>query len=446
MRAFQPVILSGENGLAFRPYIVAEHFNALLKEGNRGVGLLTEDGRAAGAIVCAREGDALVINSIFVDESVRGQGAGALLVDNAKALSHKLGTALCARYAYPEQREMDLFFRKMGFIGPEDGNVVFSVPLETIRNCDFLRKDFPEADRMLPFHELPKRALLDYGTRIGKDIPAFADMERAPGTPIPEATLACLHDGRICSFIVSTVSEDGSLCLYSLYSEKSRAKNLYVLIQAALRALCERGGEGDALHVAAHNEAGLKIIEHLLREAPGEALRNTVRSMVFRPIGERSVTEMEEIDKAIPVLDMLMPKLSGLSELMRELGIENDLLVPADTLPYIATRADVGAEAVEIQLVYVPTDEEDAGKYVLTATAALPLSDTAASAVLLCDHFNANTLGPFAHSDPEGEVIYIRSNLPEKDLPTPQALFEYSWELLNRGIAEMTALMNEETV
>jgi hypothetical protein len=259
--------------------------------------------------------------------------------------------------------------------------------------------------------------------------------------------LACLHDGRIGAFIVSTVLEDGSLCLHSLYAEKTWTKDLYGLLQTALRVLCERGGEGDALHVAAHNEAGLKIIEHLLQDAHEEAERNTVRSMVFYPHSERNLKEMEELENAMPVLDLLMPKLSGLSELMDALGIENDVVLPSDDLPFITAQPFAGAGAAEIRLAYVPTDEEDAGKYVLMATTVLPLPEESAGAGVaaqLCDAFNAGTLGPFAHSDPLGEAVYIRGNLPERDVPVTREQFEYFWELFKQGITDMAALIRED--
>jgi GNAT superfamily N-acetyltransferase len=441
MGKFQPVIIKRENGLAFRPYIAAEYFEDLLKKDKYGVGLLAEDGRAAGAAACTCEGEALVIDSIFVDETVRGRGAGRLLVDGAKALSQRLHTALCARYAYPEQRELELFFRKNGFIGPEAGNAVFSVPFETIRNSDFIKKDFPEADVIVPFHEAPSRAVFEYRARVGKDIPAFASLERAQGKVIPEATLVCLHEGAVCAFVVSTVLEDGSIYLNSLYAEKAHARSLHALTQAALRALCEKSGKGDALYVAAHNEAGLKIIEHLLGDAQGEASRNIIHTMVFYPESERSIADMEEIGNTVPALDMLMPKLAGLSELMTDLGIESELVLQSEILPYISTTTGEGEDALEIRLSYIPTDANDAGKYVLTVLTSLPLPAGAGLAQTLCDDFNAATLGPVAHSDPLGETIYLRSNLPERDIPVSGEVFEYFWELLLHGISDMRALI-----
>ncbi|MDR1292874.1 MAG: GNAT family N-acetyltransferase [Clostridiales Family XIII bacterium] len=443
MGKFKAMIIGRENGLAFRPYIPVEYFEALLGNGRYGVGLLTEDGHAAGAVACTREDAALVIDSIFVDEAVRGQGAGILLVDSAKALSQKLGTALCVRYAHPDQREMALFFQKNGFIGPKEGNTIFSVPFGVIRESDFIKKDFPETDTIIPFHEAPRKAIAGYKSRVGKEIPAFASVERAEGTPIPEATLACLYDDVIRAFIVSTVLEDGSLYLNSLYAEKGYARCLQALIQTALRALCERGDKGDALYVAAHNESGLKIIEHLLRDAPGEASTNTLYTMVFYPEDERNIADMEKLDNALPVLDMLMPKLSGLSELMTDIGIENDVVLQLEALPYISARMGEGEESLEIRLSYIPTDLDDASKYVLTAMTSWPLPEGVSFVQMLCENFNLMTLGPVAHSDPLGETIYLKSVMPERDIPVAKGVFEYFWELFLMGVADMRSMIAE---
>jgi GNAT superfamily N-acetyltransferase len=443
MNGFHPMTIVRENGLAFRSYIPAEYFEDLLKKNRYGVGLTTEDDRAAGAIACTREDGALIIDSIFVDKSVRGRGAGAMLTDSAKALAEEFGVPLYARYPWPARRELELFFLKMGFVGPEAGNAIFDVPLEAIRKSEFLKQKLPEADRIVPFGEAPKQAVFEYRARIDKDIPALVSLEKAPGRLIPEATLVCLHDGRICSFIVSTVLEDGSLYLNSLYSEKARAKNLQGLVQTALRALCDRGGAGDMLHVAAHNEAGLKIIEHLLRENPEQTVKNTIHSMVFYPKNERYSGDMNEFDNAIPVLDMLMPKLSGLSELMIDLGIENDLMVRATALPYIAVRTKTETKFSDIRLMYIPTDLDDAGKYVLTAMAKRPAADVFLLP-MLCNSFNANTPGPVAYSDPTGEMLCMRSNLPEKDIPVSAAVFAYFWEIFSQGLADMDAMIAED--
>ncbi|MDR1246149.1 MAG: GNAT family N-acetyltransferase [Clostridiales Family XIII bacterium] len=443
MSEFKPVIINRENGLAFRPYITAEHFGTLLRKDKYGVGLLTEDGRAAGAAFCTREGDALVIDSVFVDETVRGRGAGTLLVDSAKALSQKLGTALCARYAYPSGRETELFFRKNGFIGPEEGNTMFSVPFETIGQSSFISKNFLETYRIMPFHEAPREAVFEYKSRVGKDIPAFASLEQARGKPIPEATLVCLQDGAICAFIVSTVLEDGGIYLNSLYAEKAYSRSLNALTQAALRALCEKKDKGDTLYIAAHNEAGLKIIRHLLRGVSGKISENITHTMVFYPENERSVADMEGIENALPVLDMLMPKLSGLSELMTDLGTEHEIVLQSEIPPYISTQTGEGEDTLEIRLSYIPTDANDEGKYVLTAMTFMPLPAGAGPAQMLCDDFNAATLGPVAHSDPFGETLYLRSSMPERNIPVSGELFEYFWELFLIGISDIKALTKE---
>jgi hypothetical protein len=154
--------------------------------------------------------------------------------------------------------------------------------------------------------------------------------------------------------------------------------------------------------------------------------------------------EMEELENTMPALELLSPKLSGLSERMDALGIETDLVFPADDLPYITMQTDDGAEAAEIRLSYIPTDAEDAGKYVLTATAALPLPEGVTMAALLCDEFNADTPGPFAYGDTVEAVVYIRSALPERDVPVTPEQFEYFWELFKEGISEMAALIRED--
>jgi GNAT superfamily N-acetyltransferase len=283
---FQLIMLNNENSSAFRPYVAAEYFGDLPKDTGYGVGLLTEDGRAAGAIACTREGDALVINSVFVDETVRDRGAGTLLIDETKALSQKLGTVLCARCAYPSQREIEAFFVKNGFRGPVAGNSLFSVPFKAIRQSNFMQRDFSDANSPFPFHEAPREAVFEYISRIGNEIPAFVSLEHAWGKPIPEATLVCFHDGSICAFIICTALDDGSVYLNSLYAEKAHSQSINVLVQAAMRALCEKSGKGDVLHVAAHNEDGLKIIRQLLRGVHGEASENITHTAVFYPESE----------------------------------------------------------------------------------------------------------------------------------------------------------------
>ncbi|MDR1604032.1 MAG: GNAT family N-acetyltransferase [Gracilibacteraceae bacterium] len=447
MNKFKPVRINKENGLAFRPYIVAEYFAGLLKKNNYGLGLLTEDGLAAGAIACTHEGAALTLNSIFVDEGVRGQGGGTLLVGLAKTLAQKLDAVLRVCYAYPGQREMEAFFRKQGFAGPDTGNTIFSVSFEAIGASTFINRDFGRADKFIPFHEAPPGAVLDYRARVGKDIPSFAAVEKAQGALVPEATLAHLREGRICSFIVSTVLDDGSFYLNSLYMEKADTPSLPALIQAALRALYAKSGGTGRLYIAAHNDAGLSLTSHLLREAPPEAVETQqIRSMVYVPAYERRIMDMASLDYVDPALDMLLPKLSGLSEMMTGLGIENVLIVRLEAASYVSVAAGSGggADFPEIRLSYAPSDTGSAGQYVLTAFAALPLPESGdISGIALCEDFNAVTLGPFAYGALFDNVIFLRSNLPEKEFPVSEGVFGYFWELFLAGISGMKALIGE---
>jgi hypothetical protein len=172
------------------------------------------------------------------------------------------------------------------------------------------------------------------------------------------------------------------------------------------------------------------------------------RSMVYVPAYERRIMDMASLDHVEPALDMLLPKLSGLSEMMTGLGIENVLIVRPAAASYVSVAAGTGegADFPEIRLSYAPTDADSADKYVLTALAALALPESGdISGIALCEDFNANTLGPFAYGALFDNVIFLRSNLPEKEFPVSEEVFGYFWELFLAGISGMKALIGEAT-
>ncbi len=75
--------ITPENILSFEPYIADEHIRAIVNDDTGAIGLLTESMRSCGAIYYRLNEDegSVFVESLFVDEGLRRNGGGKLLME-----------------------------------------------------------------------------------------------------------------------------------------------------------------------------------------------------------------------------------------------------------------------------------------------------------------------------------------------------------------------------
>ncbi|MDR1954081.1 MAG: hypothetical protein LBQ21_06375 [Clostridiales Family XIII bacterium] len=456
MNTFKLLHIGPENGLAFRPYIQEEYFDKLPGDDWIGLGILTGEGFAAGALVSELTEAGILIRSIFVDESVRLRGGGTKMLNALTALAEKNDQRVLADCVYPTQKETEAWLLRKGFRYDDDGETLFAIDMDAVRESDFLKRKFSSSGKIMMFSDLPAggRDLM-----WPHNIPPFADplnLERgAIGTPIPDATLVCVDKGMVCQSIVCTLLPSGEPYINGLYSEPAYSRGLGALIAAALNALCDWERtireESGKLWVAAGSEAGLRMIRHILRENP-DAAEETIIHRLSLQWKEQNMAE--QLEQSAPSLDMIIPKLNGLSELMQDMGIENDIILLDDgeayisarlreTSPHIETGMSAEGKADDMEDIsvfdtrvrYLPGDTNGEGKYILVVMAPVAVSEGEIAAALLCADFNADSYGPVAFS--LADVVYIKSCLVENNAPISPEQFSYFWDLFTEAAVKL---------
>ena len=140
---------------------------------------------------------------------------------------------------------------------------------------------------------------------------------------------------------------------------------------------------------------------------------------------------------AIFGLEILMSRLHHFSALLREDGIESDILAGMDNdLPVLMIYFPAGTA----QLSCLPMDQDDSfAHFILDIRTVLPVPGTnAAQRQTICDLFSQVSLAGLAYRAVDAAEILCRQILPEAQLPTSDETFRYWMSLYaeNLGVLQ----------
>lgn len=126
---FKTIDITPDNILSFAPYLHEEDQSSITTPGAGGIGLLTDDGHSCGALLYKTNTDehSVFIESLFVDEQVRKQGGGTLLLQSFDDIMKKDFDTAAARILPDASEELAIFYENAGFDDIIDGDGFFKL-------------------------------------------------------------------------------------------------------------------------------------------------------------------------------------------------------------------------------------------------------------------------------------------------------------------------------
>lgn len=435
--------LTPKNGLAFRPYIVKTQLEKLLQKNYYGIGLLYK-GMACGALVgCRAQGDFEIL-SLFVDETLRHQGAASLLLRAAQGLLPKLQCGrISARYSLPRQQGLGEFFAHKGFTVQAGGGKLFHLPLSCLRESALLRQPLPAlSGAFLTLEQLGREQADLFRSRLRRQ--GLGSWEVPGGKAQAHATWLYVANGQPAGYCGCSLLVDGSLYLSSFYAESPHAHALQPLLTLTLRTIIEAYPAHQTMLIAAAEAEEEKIIRYLCREYEEAVEVEASCVAVWQPsTNERKKITMN-FEDMVPSFDILVPKLTALEGALREMGVESSLVLSGSQYPYLLSESTVGAQKFTTVFNYIATDPNADGHFVLNLAAQLPCETLDfASRYMLCTRFNFDTLGPMAYASILEENINLRSLFPEAELPVSPETLRFFVKLFQDGLTRLLEEMKE---
>lgn len=430
---YKLVWLTRENKDGFSSCIPNTCQIQLSKKDAVGIGAAGPAGDAYGAAVAFVEEDRVEISSIYVKPEFRRQGIGTKFVKALQTLMLREGRKeLSIEYPYPKMREMDQFLLQNRFRQAGNGNLIYSIPIGSIRDTGFWdRRDLKTEGELRSIAEISSPQQTAWLQRFGKELPSDLDPRKIGGEPLPEASFVSLSGEKVTAFTACSRLEDGTLYLGALYAEKKNSKVLLPLLQKTLATLTEKYGDG-VLCFAAATESGKRLAEHLCSGQEEKMDIQTMRTSVWTQDREELL-----LDENVYELGNLMPRLNGLSAALNELGIENDVLLTVESFP--AVLADV--EGQEFRFTYLPAGPVATERFVLNLTSAFELDRDNADYIGVCEEFNSASLFASALFYPQGGRIILRAAVPDLGEYLQAEYLKFFLELFQDSVRQLQALL-----
>ncbi len=431
------VRITGENRELFRECIPDVWYERLLRKDVAAVGALSPE--AVGAVVTVVEEKDVRLISIYVKEPFRRKGIGTELIRSAKSMTGLAKKrALAVEYQYPSMRALEAFLFRCGFRMELEGNQIYSVPIKKIPGTGLLEKPAAVKEgKILPVSRLSEHVKAEWLYRFGHDLPIELDPRRSGGEFLPEDSMVFLLREEVLAFAVCSRLEEGVIYLASLYSDSRSVMALLPMLQKTVSNLAGKYTE-ETLCFSAATEAGKRLAEKVCRGQEDKIDIQTVRTGVWRREKEETELTMNQYD-----MENLMPRVNGLSYLLDELGLENDVLFSMEAFPAILAAA----EGRSIRFTYIPAAPVEEERFVLNLVTELPMKEEGLFGTMMaCEEFNAASLFAAAYCRPGGDQVVLRCAVPEPGgLPSPEEL-RYTIDLFLGSVEQFEReILNKET-
>lgn len=409
MGDFKFLRLNKENALAFKPYICEQELIHVLRHDYIGIGLLDKESQACGALIGQLDRQALTITYLSADEMVFG-GCGALL-DAAKKLAAKMKLLqIRALLSFPLQRELIASYFSAGFYESQELGCVYFLPIDKVLQSEIITQHGSLGrGEIITYDMLTPSQRMEYKALVGKSIPTELSIEAAPGRRIDAATLLYIIDNKICALLACSELADGSPYIAALWSVgKEGSSGLMPMIVKALTVLCSLYPQDKRISVTGASEAGKRVIEHLIKGYEEQVEIQTTKLLIWATEEENT---MNILDMSVPNEAFIMPKLTALQNRFEEIGLHCDLVMKADSMPFL--RTETVAEDITVLMTYYPVDEESAMEYVLEVSGALQANGDYLDASSACSSLNSSAMGPVAYATSDGNYVLLRYVVPE---------------------------------
>ncbi len=152
-------------------------------------------------------------------------------------------------------------------------------------------------------------------------------------------------------------------------------------------------------------------------------------------------------DIEISLASMVMPQNSTLLDELAELGVEADLLVTVDDVPYVLAQY----EERRIQFHFLPVDGEhfvlNMVHYVSDRTMVEDTSEGSLKgfdSFLICERFNAGSLLASAVYNPMSNEYMLRMAIPTMGMPFETEYIQYLLSLFSESVMEFETMLQDE--
>ena len=235
----------------FRTYLLPETAEALERreEDRLAVGAVT--GRSACAAAAVRlEGREAELTDLFVDASVRGRGAGRLLLEELLRQAEARGAErISADYVLRggELAAMDRLLTGLGFSAPRRRSRTFLARSEGFHDDPRLGAAFSPRYQTPPgivsFGAVPSEALEEL--ELAGDIPEHLSWEALQDRALPDLSVALVQEGRVGAYLLAGESADGGCVLLSAVRREGAPPSAFqsLLIELLDRCWYRFGGD-----------------------------------------------------------------------------------------------------------------------------------------------------------------------------------------------------------
>ena len=250
-KAWSIRILDRQELPGFRPYLLPETVRGL-ERGERewmALGLVT--GRnAAGAAAARRSGEMAELTDLFVDETVRRQGGGRLLLEElTERLKAEGVVRLSADYVLRGEglTAMDQLLCRGGFSTPHRRSRVFRARSEDFHQDPRLGAAFSPQYRTPPevctLAQAPREALEE--VRRGEDIPEHLSLEAVKGRAVPGLCVALMRAGQVGAYLLAGEDGAGGVVLLSAVRRQGAPATAFqtLLLELLNRCWYRLGGD-----------------------------------------------------------------------------------------------------------------------------------------------------------------------------------------------------------
>ncbi len=437
---FHAIRITRENGAAFYPYVIDGHIEWVLKRGVLGIGLLNAQGMACGAAIMRpahnKAASGMELASFYIDEQIRGQGAGKYLLNASKFLCAKLKQPrLSATYPYPKLREIEDLLLNTGFVLLAEGGQIYRMSVAEAAKSSFSKLFGQNIRRVC---NLSRQQKVAWQSRFGRDIPEEMSPAKLEGEYLPDASTVYLDEqGQVKAFALCSRLSDGSLFLGEMHAMPGCGSLLAQVFSGVLDALEEAYPDG-TLCFAAVNDAGRQIAGRLSAQCEESMTLQIVHTAVWDAPKDNDTGKGLNMPFTIGY-EALMPRLNTLSVTLSEAGRANDVLLRSDALPCILSTAQDGTQ---FQFTYIPANGLGGESYFLNATAQLPMPEMQ-SGNSFCFRFNAESRVAQANFDMLSHQVIMRAVLPEAMLPTQVEPLRFFVDSFEQDVLEIMRLYRE---
>lgn len=353
--------ISEKNILSFSPYLPEEDLNAICLENVGAMGLVQKQTASCGALMYSVYPDKGIcfLDSICVDESLRGEGLGQMLY---QALEEKMIAKglreIRSRVVVPEENSAESFLEALGFDWLAEGELYYDIPLkELVRRLERMKDRMKKKEKGRNLRVVPVTKLSN------------AELAALPHIPFEKELSFVLADDRLAGYVLVSAADEEGIVIRELSLTNDSAANHRLLYEAVSKLYTVYDME-EIIHFVVSEGAVRQLLDMITGE--DEEKEISVGLVMGKTIG---VDIPESFTMSHSAL--LTPRLNGILAMLEDFGegYEAEITALSDIAELDLIREE-GKRPVSI--FYEVADPERAEEYDLHIISDLSVRDLSA--------------------------------------------------------------------